>query len=212
MICPVCKRDLAPTLSICLTCGAMMNDTVREELQTKIAPAGNSGRLPARPIASPMPAAFSPVAKQPEPIIQRAVPKAEISASEQPAAKADVPAVQKPLPAPPARILTSELNSKKTSPTLVGFQSKNPTLPDWRLQLQNSVRQRSSGSPQPVMTDAKAAATPQKQTTNGANALKIEAAPEPPPPVHANPRVANALRRIEDSRRTFLETDAPKAG
>ena len=36
MNCPVCKRELAPTLSICLTCGAMMHDTVREELETKI--------------------------------------------------------------------------------------------------------------------------------------------------------------------------------
>src|SRR5829696_4374185 len=51
MMCPVCKRDLAPTLSICLTCGAMINDTVREELETKISArtpdhvASNSGRL-----------------------------------------------------------------------------------------------------------------------------------------------------------------------
>jgi uncharacterized RDD family membrane protein YckC len=42
MNCPVCERSLAPTLSICPTCGAMMNDTVREELQTKI----TSGNLP----------------------------------------------------------------------------------------------------------------------------------------------------------------------
>jgi hypothetical protein len=53
-MCPVCKRDLAPTLSICLTCGAMINDTVREELETKIsrsteAATGNSGRLSAKP-------------------------------------------------------------------------------------------------------------------------------------------------------------------
>src|SRR6476619_2569226 len=36
MNCPVCKRELAPTLSICFACGAMVNDTVREELETKI--------------------------------------------------------------------------------------------------------------------------------------------------------------------------------
>lgn len=40
MNCPVCDRSLAPTLSICPTCGAMMRDTVREELQTKITPGG----------------------------------------------------------------------------------------------------------------------------------------------------------------------------
>src|ERR1044071_5287758 len=39
MNCPVCDRSLAPTLSICPSCGAMMYDTVREELQAKIGPA-----------------------------------------------------------------------------------------------------------------------------------------------------------------------------
>ena len=53
MMCPVCKRDLAPTLSICMTCGAMINDTVREELETKISRPGvsaaqNSGGLVAK--------------------------------------------------------------------------------------------------------------------------------------------------------------------
>ena len=190
----------------------MMNDTVREELQTKIAPAGNSGKLSSRPIARTMPATMPTVMKQPEPIMQKAAPKSETLVSQQPAPKANIPpTVQKTVPTPPVRTVTSDLGVKKTSPTLVGFQSKNPTMPDWRLQLQNSVRQRSSGTPQPVMTEAKAATTRQKQSTNGANALKIEPSPDPTPPVHANPRVANALRRIEDSRRTFLETDAPNA-
>src|SRR5688572_11687030 len=36
MNCPVCQRSLAPTLSICPTCGAMMNDTVREEIEKNI--------------------------------------------------------------------------------------------------------------------------------------------------------------------------------
>gem|GEM_PF-530912 len=46
MKCPVCSRDLAPTLSICPSCGAMMNDSVREELQSKI----TSGPLSKRPL------------------------------------------------------------------------------------------------------------------------------------------------------------------
>jgi uncharacterized RDD family membrane protein YckC len=72
------------------------------------------------------------------------------------------------------------------------------------------VRQRSGGAP--VLTDATATQGVQKkQTTNGANALKIEAAPEPPPAAHTNPRVANALKRIEESRRVFSESDAPAA-
>src|SRR6185295_15214546 len=65
MNCPVCNRSLAPTLSICPSCGAMMNDTVREELQSKISPGSamnykeptppaiiKSNPLHARPISS----------------------------------------------------------------------------------------------------------------------------------------------------------------
>src|SRR5215204_6345546 len=72
MMCPVCKRDLAPTLSICLTCGAMIHDTVREELETKISRvtetvAAKSGRLsaPQKPaIPEPVKQVFSEPVKQ----------------------------------------------------------------------------------------------------------------------------------------------------
>src|SRR5437868_4956139 len=61
MNCPVCDRSLAPTLSICPTCGAMMRDTVREELQPKITPGGApkteaQARPAATPVMSPSPA------------------------------------------------------------------------------------------------------------------------------------------------------------
>ena len=36
MNCPVCNRNLAPTLSICPSCGTMIKDSVREELVGKI--------------------------------------------------------------------------------------------------------------------------------------------------------------------------------
>ncbi len=36
--CPGCKRRLLPTLSICPSCGIMINDSVREELYSKIIP------------------------------------------------------------------------------------------------------------------------------------------------------------------------------
>jgi uncharacterized RDD family membrane protein YckC len=36
--CPGCKRKLLPTLSICPSCGIMINDSVREELYSKIIP------------------------------------------------------------------------------------------------------------------------------------------------------------------------------
>lgn len=183
MNCPVCKRDLAPTLSICLTCGAMMNDTVREELRTKIAAAGDSGKLSHTPRSPLTFSAPEPVIKTP-PIVKESVRK---------------PATPKPA--------TADLSVKKTSPTLVGFQSRNPTMPDWRLQLQNSIRQRSAATPQATAVAADIAETAKKQITNDANALKTEAKPEP---AHPNPRVANALRRIEDSRKTFLESGAAR--
>src|SRR6266480_4389614 len=105
MNCPVCKRSLAPTLSICPSCGAMMNDTVREELQTKIAPLA--------------PSHFE---KRPEP----AAPRASIVEPPR--------VVPSPRMAPPSalkRVETLELKTPKTSPTLVGFQNKSATLPDW---------------------------------------------------------------------------------
>ena len=175
-----------------------MNDSVREELQTKVAASVGSGSLAAPPkISRPLPPVET-VKPKPLPFVHSAIQKPSASAPQKPA----VPAA--PKPATP-RTVTTDLGVKKTSPTLVGFQSKNATLPDWRLQLQNSVRQRSTGASPVAQTEAKSEQRARKQTTSGANALKIESAPEPTAPAHANPRVANALKRIEESRRAFLE-------
>ena len=134
MMCPVCKRDLAPTLSICLTSGAMMNDSVREELHSKPAAGESAQRVvrtspPARPELPPQ----------------------------------MIPAANKPA----ARYNTADLASKKTSPTLAEFRTKNAAVPDWRLQLQNSVRQRTGRG-------VEAVASPPKMQTSGANALKAQ--------------------------------------
>src|SRR4051794_7031660 len=126
MKCPVCERSLAPTLSICPTCGAMRNDTVREELQTKITSGPLPGAIP-RPDA-PIPRPQQPARQQvaPPPVRQSVAP---------------------PVPArPPVRSITAGLVAPKTSPTLVDFQNKNAKLPDWRIQLQNAVQQRKGGS------------------------------------------------------------------
>ena len=229
MNCPVCKRDLAPTLSICLTCGAMMNDTVREELQTKVVSSGVSGRLadrklpptvpyrPTTPVAAPTPTLISEAPPRRAEPNQPPAPRFLKDAT--PVSKDPVP-VKKPEPVKetppekrepaPMRYETSELGNKKTSPTLVGFQSKNSAVPDWRLQLQNSIRQRT----QKDVGIAEDGATFQKQlVTRGANALKVEFVDEPKTIDVKNPRVANALKRIEESRKAFLpekhEPDAP---
>ncbi|HLA96043.1 MAG TPA: RDD family protein [Pyrinomonadaceae bacterium] len=190
MMCPVCKRELAPTLSICFACGAMVHDTVREELQTKVGRVSN----PLEHKVAVEAEVQMYAAPQSEPVIEKPAIVAPIQ---------KVEVIEPPQPKA-VKIETSELFNKKTSPTLVGFQSKNTTVPDWRLQLQNSVRQRKSDVPVHAQAIDGAGIGFQKQlVTNGANALKPQYVEEPESVSHANPRVANALRRIEDSRKRF---------
>lgn len=182
MMCPVCKRELAPTLSICLTCGAMMNDTVREELETKICT--NSDGL------DPTPSVKLP--PKPEFLVAREVPK--LTESEK-------------RPAP--RTVTAELPNKNTSQTLVDFQNKNAMLPDWRLQLQNAVRQRGTNVREVGTVEAVPPGAYRTQpTTNGSNALKLEIESIPRTGENANPMLASAMQRIESSRKAFLTRNA----
>jgi uncharacterized RDD family membrane protein YckC len=175
----------------------MVNDSVREELQTKI---GISKKLPPKP----------PVSKPASEMAQSKSRHESVAPPERVAAPEAVapPAPPKPI-AKPAQ--TVQLHVQKTSPTLVGFQAKNPSVPDWRLQLQNAVRHRkvSSGGSDTVQPSYE-----KQLVTSGANALKPEyvEVPKPEPvPAHKNPRVANALKRITESRNTFLnEPVVPK--
>ncbi len=184
MNCPVCKRELAPTLSICLTCGAMMNDTVREELAGKIGRTSGELRKPA---------------------------EAEIMESTAPRkAKPETTVASPPQMTivPQKKSFTADLPVKTTSQTLVDFQAKNQTVPDWRLQIQNSVRKRSGGTVSELSVAVSEQSIPPTQMpTNGANALKVEIA-EPPVETKGNSTVANALKRIEASRKAFLPADA----
>jgi uncharacterized RDD family membrane protein YckC len=186
MICPVCKRDLAPSLSICFACGAMMNDTVREELQTKISSV--SGDL------TPLQRIESPANVEPAvPVVRHSEEVAALPA----------PALKHPK--------TFELPRKQTSPTLVEFQRKNAALPDWRLQLQNSIQKRRAFSPRAETTSEPAqSAGVSGQRTKGANALELETE-NSPTAESLNPRLANALRRIEESRRAFLSHNGATA-
>jgi len=144
MNCPVCNRLLAPTLSICFTCGAMVHDSVREELQTKIG--------------------TGPVRRRENKRIEVPTPQTEAPAPVEAIAAKPVPATPNPRP---VRTTTTELNRQKTSKTLVEFQTKNPTIPDWRLQIQNAVRSRKSGTPAETGYQT-------QLVTSGANALKAE--------------------------------------
>ncbi len=100
---------------------------------------------------------------------------------------------------------TTDIAAKPTSPTLVEFHSKNATVPEWRLQLQNAVRQRQGQ----VKSDPPMAAEPTialraKLVTSGANALKAEVVEAPQPKAQKNSDLARALERIEKSRQKFL--------
>ena len=228
MMCPVCKRDLAPTLSICLTCGAMINDTVREELESKISRTAepvtaNSGGLVKTKAAQP--AFKSPEPKTEEPKMaapnteapKMAAPKVETPKTQAPKTKTQAPKIEAPKPlAPPAKPLaarfeTNDLHAKKTSPTLVEFQTKKATVPEWRLQLQNTVRQKvGTNKRDDTDGDRRQAPSTKPRSTNGANALKVEFVEDEQPSRHQNPKVASALKRIEESRRTFTNQQMPE--
>lgn len=181
MKCSVCQRELAPELSMCVRCGAMRDDSVREELESSLAPIS-------APLSrhEPAPAAES---------------RADPLVASRPSAAVERPAV------------TSDLGAKKTSPTLAEFATQKATLPDWRLQVQNSVRQRRGRSDEVLSPGVgSASALARLAPTRGANALKPEAAIETTAPDDADQRVANALKRIEESRRAFLPSEKAREG
>ncbi|HUR99554.1 MAG TPA: RDD family protein [Pyrinomonadaceae bacterium] len=202
----------------------MINDTVREELATKIsrnpepALSNSGGLMPKAQRTENAPR----LEQQPRPDhAQRLQPTArtEPPVKVEPPVKFEAPP-QMPVPAKPAapsakpiaaRFETNDLHAKKTSPTLVEFQTKKATVPEWRLQLQNSVRQK-------VGTNRREGGTPDgnqvpqntPRSTNGSNALKVEYVEDEQPSSHQNPRVANALKRIEESRRAFSNQPVPE--
>lgn len=102
---------------------------------------------------------------------------------------------------------TEGLVAPKTSPTLVEFQNKNSSLPDWRIQLQNAVQQRKGGINEDIATGntgshrKKNAVSPRKPQIVGATITEAAAAE------NSDPRVASAMRRIAESRNAFLESE-----
>ncbi len=202
-----------------------MNDSVREELQTKIVSGSGALRSEAKvetPVSGPIrmevkAAPRSISAKLSMPAAKPAAPKTSVTPAPSVPAK-PAPRNAEPVapPKPPARSFTSELSASKTSPTLVGFQPKNSTLPDWRLQLANAVRTRKNSGDEA----APAPGIRKQPVTSGANALKAEVVEEPAPVAapdkHKDPRVAAALARINESRKAYLpeaakETAKPAA-
>lgn len=181
MNCPVCNKTLASTISVCFSCGAMVEDSVREELEViKSAPLKKPEFLEESGASLMSNKSNQIKFSEPKPLLLAKPNTADLPPS--------LPVAVEPKP--------------EVQPTLVEFQSKNPTLPDWRLKVQNAVRQRIEGkNEEPTVS---APTLHRRQTvTNGANALKIETIEEMQADFQKNDKVAAALRRIELSRQHF---------
>ncbi len=171
----------------------MMNDSVREELLSKVS------------ISKPLKIEKTEMKENYPASVKLKLPATvkEETNSSNPAAVAR----QKPVA---AKSDTENIASKSTSPTLVEFHSKNSAVPEWRVHLQNAVRQRHERGnqelPNAAATVAAVAAAPRKTklATRGANALKAEAVEEKRHARVKNPTLSSALERIEKSRQKFL--------
>lgn len=171
----------------------MMNDSVREELEViKSAPLVNKPVNLERKGATLMsnkPHQIKLSEPKPLPLTKTVTAELPVSAPVTAEAKQPVPTQQQP--------------------TLVEFQNKNSTLPDWRLKMQNAVRQRAETKnneptePAPVLR--------RKTATSGANALKVEIVEETQSEFHKNEKVAAALKRIEESRQRFFVEEKAEA-
>ncbi len=177
----------------------MMFDSVREELQTKI----TSGRLTPRDARAEPPG--DRIQAMPGAVIGSQTagisPRPVMAGSRTAAAVAVAPQRDR-------SAKTADLVSPKTSPTLVGFQNTNTSVPDWRLQLQNAVQMRKGGRVDAIPATESADV---RYPSNGSLALKAQIVQRTQPvedePEISDPRVASALRRINESRNTFLEPE-----
>ena len=116
MFCPGCKKEHLISLSVCPACGCMVGDSVREELETKITivkhPTLSTRRKKKEKVQKPS----SPIKLNPSP--------------------------SNVLTETRVKTATTEIDTKNTNRTLLEFQSKDGTVPEWRTQLRNAVRQR----------------------------------------------------------------------
>ena len=178
MNCPVCQRSLAPTLSICPACGAMKNDSVREELESKI----SSGPLVSKQLmvkTSPEPMTERPsIPTPPQPAVAKKTVTANLVSHK--TSKTLVGFQNKNAALPDWRIqLQNAVQQRKggncTADTTDVLESKVQHVSRGNLAL------KSEPTPQPEIEIS-------QQTSD--------------------PRVASAMRRISESRKNFFEVTA----
>ncbi len=168
----------------------MINDSVREDLKTKVSTATKSPDFEIK--------GNFPMSNQIKPPAKLAYPQKPVIAEPGIAVKTE----------------TSEIPTAPTSPTLIEFHSKNAAVPQWRLQLQNTVRRRQERSTTEMKKSDSSPVQKTKLVTSGATALKTEPdakIEEPEITQSGNPTLSSALQRIQQSRQKFLvEQEKPK--
>ncbi len=192
MNCPVCNRTNSVILSVCPTCGTMLNDSVRQELNPKVSPAVKEINFEMKE--------KSPTSNK----LNHQVSAANSSNPSEP------------------KKHTAEITIKMTSPTLVDFQSRDTSIPEWRLKVQNAVRKRQGKDdlaaetavlPSVRQSESSDSQPPRQKilAISGANALKAEIVPEKIEVERQNATLNSALQRIEESRQKFLEEEKAEA-
>lgn len=219
MECVICKNSFTIELSICPSCGAMQQDSVREELVTISSPkiygyCEKSDEIPAIPKPVELEMIF--VSSEPEILGKPFIPES-ISKTEQSEAMPNKPQTaakpKKPQVTEPQRVQSKTEN-------LVEFQQKNNVIPEWRLQLKNAVRERMNERKVEQETVSTASFSNRVLRTHGNAALKIAPVYEEELEIeetptgaieHENEKVRNALKRIELSRMQYsTKKDEPK--
>lgn len=102
-----------------------------------------------------------------------------------------------------AKTHTTEISTKETSQTLVEFPNKNATFPEWRLKLQNAIRERKEKSEPVANANIQ---TRRRTVTTNANSFSVDVIENKPTEKNSNPLLELALQRISKSRKLYEET------
>lgn len=187
MFCPGCKKEHLYTLSVCPACGVMAGDRTWTDPKSKIKivriPKAKSNRR--SNLAVQKPSSQIKLNPPPSPILDKTR----------------------------AKSATAELACKKTNRTLVEFQSKDGTVPEWRTQLRNAVRQRMmQKSSDCTSSSVSGPAVTRPPAPDDAFFDANEIIEDKPKVIADNRFLAKALRRIDESRGKYLIEDQGTGG
>ena len=225
MECVICKKSFTIELSVCPSCGAMQQDSVREELVTFSSPKNSylcyEKSLPDSEeiLLIPEPAELEMIFVSSEPeilskpeVISKDITPELISENEKSEAMPNKPNPQNAAKKPNPQIAQAQHIQPK-SENLVEFQQRNNVIPEWRIQLKNAVREKMNSKNIEHETSSTASSSNRVLRTQGNAALKIapvieeEVVIEETPSEkinHENQTVQNALKRIELSRMQYF--------